>query len=73
MKGSPPHARGKVLNPDSNSLTGGITPARAGKSVITAIHAVQEKDHPRTRGEKGNDSGTLPNKVGSPPHARGKD
>ena len=64
--------RGKV---DEKVLCTGvvrITPAHAGKrsTVYPAIY--QEKDHPRTCGEKWLLSPVLRSLVGSPPHMRGK-
>ena len=73
LKGSPPHARGKVLpfyNPPSVTR---ITPACAGKRLVPAIRGRDRRDHPRMRGEKQPLDGDIPDDVGSPPHARGKD
>ena len=52
MKGSPPHARGKVPVLDARQLRHGITPARAGKSFKEKYFGMVSEDHPRTRGEK---------------------
>ena len=51
-QGSPPHMRGKEMN--SNLVKRGhrITPAHAGKSFENVLEILQEKDHPRTCGEK---------------------
>ena len=51
-RGSPPLARGKVgaLLQLLNGL--GITPACAGKSHSYGPYRVQQRDHPRLRGEK---------------------
>ena len=71
-RGSPPHARGKVLQSVDDFLQGGITPACAGKRDRYILPPSLLWDHPRMRGEKqgpqlvGNPGG------GSPPHARGK-
>ena len=51
-KGSPPHTRGKV-----NTFTGfcagcRITPAYAGKSIVSPDRFALKGDHPRIRGEK---------------------
>ena len=51
--GSPPHMRGKVSPFPSCSLTGRITPAYAGKSMLTTSGDSWHTDHPRICGEKG--------------------
>ena len=50
----------------------GITPAHAGKSKILRNCYLPSRDHPRTRGEKKFSLSLLTNRVGSPPHTRGK-
>ena len=73
VQGSPPHARGKVLEGAPPLVTGRITPARAGKRNIFPACLDKVRDHPRTRGEK-YEFIILRNSIaGSPPHARGKD
>ena len=49
-----------------------ITPAHAGKRLLTTSKLIPARDHPRTCGEKmdGVKKGTLA--LGSPPHMRGK-
>ena len=49
-----------------------ITPAHAGKSVTLRAIAHNEWDHPRTCGEKKNFALHCCQKLGSPPHMRGK-
>ena len=73
LKGSPPHARGKVLRDASAHSWIRITPARAGKRPRLRSYHTQWRDHPRTRGEKSSPEWTICPKVGSPPHARGKE
>ena len=51
-EGSPPHARGKVVQDHQERLEGGITPACAGKSVSQREYMSLYEDHPRMRGEK---------------------
>ena len=72
LLGSPPHTRGKDLFYELFAVSGGITPAYAGKSCYVSFAQNRLWDHPRIRGEK------LPSRRvqirvwGSPPHTRGK-
>ena len=50
--GSPPHTRGKGGVPLGIGGGGGITPAHAGKRLLSGIGPCSRRDHPRTRGEK---------------------
>ena len=50
--GSPPHTRGKVKVKKPSGVLPGITPAHAGKSRKISNLDCQNRDHPRTRGEK---------------------
>ena len=52
VRGSPPHARGKVSVRPMQARGIGITPARAGKSVLVYILQCAVGDHPRACGEK---------------------
>ena len=72
VTGSPPHVRGKAAIPARRVPADRITPACAGKSVITHDLAALCEDHPRMCGEKVIvwPSGLFT--VGSPPHVRGK-
>ena len=72
-QGSPPHARGKAVIPAADDSGLGITPACAGKSVYCSIVKAWHWDHPRMRGEKLMFSIAHTARLGSPPHARGKD
>ena len=70
--GSPPRVRGKEGRAHDNALGGGITPARAGKSVNYLLIDVQNRDHPRACGEKGRQCNYPACAEGSPPRVRGK-
>ena len=50
--GSPPRMRGKEFKNMHRTVTGGITPAYAGKSDLVGISSKQLQDHPRVCGEK---------------------
>lgn len=52
VRGSPPQARGKVEMTDLTKDNMRITPAGAGKRICLPGCTVEEKDHPRRRGEK---------------------
>ncbi len=70
--GSPPPMRGKGTLPLLPSTVGGITPAYAGKSLISIQSLFLDEDHPRLCGEKilRNSPDVLTQ--GSPPPMRGK-
>ena len=70
--GSPPHMRGKVLMVYVTFASSGITPAHAGKSEKKLHGAANQKDHPRTCGEKMKCLKLSHMIRGSPPHMRGK-
>ena len=70
--GSPPHGRGKVHVLCLKGGNVGITPAWAGKSVISKAFANNHRDHPRMGGEKPRSYERGLFIVGSPPHGRGK-
>ena len=71
-QGSPPHMRGKATSATMSLALYGITPAYAGKSRGICALRPPERDHPRICGEKGTQSGTVKDNLGSPPHMRGK-
>ena len=73
FRGSPPLARGKGNYVIGYDGTIGITPACAGKSCLPSISSIDNKDHPRLRGEKMKCAQYNTNHLGSPPLARGKD
>ena len=70
--GSPPHARGKEFIYMRRTDTQGITPACAGKRLVSCVQKYGTKDHPRMRGEKQHEKACDAADEGSPPHARGK-
>ena len=70
--GSPPHVRGKAkYNKNKNGIYG-ITPACAGKSWKAPSCIGRIRDHPRMCGEKLPRLQSTENRLGSPPHVRGK-
>ena len=70
--GSPPHGRGKGHLSRPLDVSGGITPAWAGKSRPGVIIAGDFRDHPRMGGEKSLLLAWSRRLLGSPPHGRGK-
>ena len=70
--GSPPHARGKFMRTGATYIPPGITPACAGKMLITPPILRITGDHPRMRGENVLRVNGYMAGQGSPPHARGK-
>ena len=70
--GSPPHARGRLLEPMRSPTGQGITPACAGKTKSNRFRPNGTPDHPRMRGEDNFRLDLLSRNVGSPPHARGR-
>ena len=73
LKGSPPRGRGKAGCAALRWSFGGITPAWAGKSPLSALEVVCRGDHPRVGGEKFNAYAKIWNEWGSPPRGRGKE
>ncbi len=71
--GSPPRMRGKVPAGFLEVVQPRITPAYAGKSVISGSLWLSSRDHPRVCGEKSSHTGELSLPLGSPPRMRGKD
>ncbi len=72
-QGSPPHARGKAHFTESQYTYMRITPACAGKRAAQFRQDVEQRDHPRMRGEKSARRCGRWTALGSPPHARGKE
>ena len=70
--GSPPHARGRPQPGDHRRGLGRITPACAGKTPTPILSRKTFPDHPRMRGEDLRHRGRRHRKIGSPPHARGR-
>ena len=50
-EGSPPHTRGRLINPVCWLQTLGFTPAYAGKIILGATKRPLRRVHPRIRGE----------------------
>ena len=72
LRGSPPRMRGKLMGAVKKGKASGITPADAGKTIITQKNDCQHEDHPRGCGENGISFPTLLFHQGSPPRMRGK-
>ena len=70
--GSPPPMRGKASSAADDSKKVGITPAYAGKSLISSSISDSLWDHPRLCGEKQMPSIRSQSPLGSPPPMRGK-
>ena len=71
-RGSPPRMRGKVSPPHTCCNESGITPAYAGKRLISSTATSSTRDHPRVCGEKHNSDDRQCTNLGSPPRMRGK-
>ena len=70
--GSPPRGRGKVGHSVISTISSGITPAWAGKSLFDMVINSLLEDHPRVGGEKFVRYGYKFPVGGSPPRGRGK-
>ena len=70
--GSPPPMRGKARQSAAAALSGRITPAYAGKSMLSLQSLHNWWDHPRLCGEKSKRFETFLLPAGSPPPMRGK-
>ena len=64
--------RGKALTRYYNTFQIGITPAYAGKRMLTASRCPEQKDHPRLCGKKLFAAPFFSVLSGSPPPMRGK-
>ena len=64
--------RGKLFFSKINKISGRITPADAGKTVIGLSYMQRHQDHPRGCGENITAPDELGNVMGSPPRMRGK-
>ena len=73
LVGSPPRGRGKAAAPVWRRWYARITPAWAGKSLLSMAAALSARDHPRVGGEKCRGSSAAHKPLGSPPRGRGKD
>ena len=65
--------RGKVALLTQRAQPVGITPACAGKRVVTVTFPGSPSDHPRVCGEKRRPTAPRTRRLGSPPRVRGKD
>ena len=70
--GSPPRMRGKVGLAFLHTFPVGITPAYAGKRVLSQRVLKSMEDHPRVCGEKPISCSRSVSVLGSPPRMRGK-
>ena len=70
--GSPPRGRGKGNQAFSWYGSSRITPAWAGKRFWNRPWVWATSDHPRVGGEKFHSAAEIDEKMGSPPHRRGK-
>ena len=70
--GSPPRVRGKVGITQAAFLPPGITPACAGKRLLSSRKMNKNRDHPRVCGEKIPGRLQCTRDCGSPPRVRGK-
>ena len=70
--GSPPQVRGKPKRLMVDSFGDRITPAGAGKTLITVAFGLGLTDHPRRCGENFAEILPLEGGTGSPPQVRGK-
>ena len=68
--GSPPHMRERPVNGEGAEISGGITPAHAGKTFELQKRQDNHEDHPRTCGKDWNIDILAFIGVGSPPHMR---
>ena len=69
-KGSPPLVRERHNILLTNTLTTGITPARAGKTASTCTRLASSRDHPRSCGKDAHRYKTAAGRTGSPPLVR---
>ncbi len=70
--GSPPQVRGKHSLPPRHRRLRRITPAGAGKTVMSLADITSLQDHPRRCGENVEDPNLSAHILGSPPQVRGK-
>ena len=70
--GSPPQVRGKLLIFRFGGQPPRITPAGAGKTILTKTPKPKQKDHPRRCGENFDVFIITSKQIGSPPQVRGK-
>ena len=71
LEGSSPHVRGAHRVAIGHARTGGIIPACAGSTNLSAGSHCRKRDHPRMCGEHQGDDMTTGKTRGSSPHVRG--
>ena len=71
-RGSPPRVRGKHRHHAVWDGPDGITPARAGKTILCILLRIAPRDHPRACGENLEWFPLADLEMGSPPRVRGK-
>ena len=64
--------RGKLVGNGTLASMNRITPACAGKTLVSDIVGTVQEDHPRVCGENDGQKYEYPEEVGSPPRVRGK-
>ena len=69
--GSPPRARGILIQVCRTILSVRLTPACAGNTSSDSLFSARRRAHPRVRGEYIPGFRNCSNKLGSPPRARG--
>ena len=70
MLGSPPLVRERPTTASMSTKPTGITPARAGKTLVKASRSYSDEDHPRSCGKDETVNGYLLGFGGSPPLVR---
>ena len=70
--GSSPLTRGKPVREDHDGVRPGLIPAHAGKTFQAELEMIQERAHPRSRGENGGPVTRRGLHPGSSPLTRGK-
>ena len=70
--GSPPRMRGKLRYNIAKVIQIRITPADAGKTLLSRVNFRRFRDHPRGCGENGGCIQVVHDGLGSPPRMRGK-
>ena len=72
VAGSSPLTRGKRFRVRSKQSFEGLIPAHAGKTFQAELEMIQERAHPRSRGENASQRAALDGPRGSSPLTRGK-
>ena len=72
VRGSSPLTRGKPARGSPREVGAGLIPAHAGKTFQAELEMIQERAHPRSRGENKDGAGAALIRWGSSPLTRGK-